>query len=101
MSSAQDVLNLQTAKQAHFDNAGYRTTTSVTMARAFATACHQLIGLLPKSGQHGGTGGEAYSFDHASLLKQAQEAEAYASKVAANSVAGSQITHTDFSNFRR
>lgn len=100
MPSTSDVTNLQAAKSAYYANADYRVDGSSSKAFAFAAACRRLIGLLPKSGQHGGTGGEAYSFDLMTLQKEAKTAEDWAAKSAATSVAGNQISGTDFRFYR-
>lgn len=51
-------VTLATAQAAYLDNADYDEDNSVAKAKAFRTACRQLIILLPSSGMRGAGGNQ-------------------------------------------
>lgn len=53
--------DLATVKQAYLDNASYAEENSVAKARAFETACRQLLLLLPQSATQMGAGTVQFS----------------------------------------
>ena len=53
MATAADKLNLDTARQDYHDNADWDSPFNLVKARAFATACRRLIGMLPEQSSRG------------------------------------------------
>ena len=87
---------LATAQAAYLDNADYDEDASVSKAKAFRTACRQLIVLLPSTTMRGaGSNQQSIGFRTDEIRKQLEAVESW---LAINDTTGnSSVIHPDFS----
>ena len=92
-------VSLTTAQEAYLDNADYDENASVSKARAFRTACRQLIVLLPSSAMRGaGSNQQAMGFRIEEVRKALEAVECW---LAVNDTSGNPaVIHPDFGNSR-
>jgi hypothetical protein len=90
---------LATAQAAYLDNADYDENASVSQAKAFRTACRQLIVLLPSNAMRGaGSNQQTASFRIDEVRKQLEACECW---LAVNDTTGSPgVVHPDFAYSR-
>jgi hypothetical protein len=86
--------NIETVRQAYFDNADFLESASVEKARAFATACRRLLMFTPSRSRAGGANGNEMWIDIASVKAQLDEVVKWLRiNDSGNSMAGQTIHH--------
>lgn len=93
---------LTQVRNAYFDNAGYEENGSPSEAKAFITACRQLLVRQPSRSSKGGRGGEEIEINLTVVSEQLREAQAWLAENGTDTDAGGPGTfkHLDFSTFR-
>jgi hypothetical protein len=94
------MVTLATAQAAYLDNADYDESASVSKAKAFRTACRQLIVLLPSSAMRGaGSNQQTIGFRIDEVRRQLEVVEAWLA--ISDTDGGASVIHPDFSFSRR
>jgi hypothetical protein len=92
-------VSLTTAQEAYLDNADYDEDASVTKAKAFRTACRQLIVLLPSNAMRGaGSNQQTVGFRIEEIRKALEAVECW---LAVNDTTNNPtVIHPDFTYSR-
>jgi hypothetical protein len=89
---------LQEIRDAYLANAGYEEANDITMARAFVTACRQLLIALPSNMA---SDGQSASHQINEIRQAMQAAREWINSQAQQTTGNARVNHPSFERFRQ